>query len=309
MAFTAHSDLYASVSEDGLNRVIRHVRGQRPSLFNYATPLFLQALQSQLCAEIDLAPGFDTEEQPVFTQQSELPLVGTVQPVELDFCLQIIDVRIDLHPGNTVTLPPELGPLAEQRFALQLQACFGLHCPSEVVIRNTLAEMEAAVAASILPAPATPTTGPGPGAAGGGAVSRSGRLAAVANDEVICACLELDAVGHFEWGTIGQDDQQWLKTRLDGLEIVDLQTVPPSALEEALECYLGLVLRLGILPQLITPMESLVLDITEMLLNEGITIGQRITLAPSAVPEDVPNNPAIGSDQLEVFLKLSVEAV
>jgi hypothetical protein len=158
--------------------------------------------------------------------------------------------------------------------------------------------MEAAVAASIPPpAVTTTTTGtipPGTGPVGGTLpFRRRPPPRAAAGNEVLCTCLEVDAIGHFEWGTIGQDPQQWLKVRLDGLEIVDLQTVPPSALEETLECYLGLVLRLGILPQLITPMESLVLDITEMLLAEGITIDQRITLAPSAVPEDVPNNPAI----------------
>jgi hypothetical protein len=314
MALTAHSDVYAAVTEDGLNRVIRHVMRQRPSLFTYATTLFLQSPDLQLCAEIDLAPGFDPAEQPIFTQQSELPVAGTVEPFGLDYCLQITDVRIDLHPGNTLTLPPELGALPEQRFALHLQACFGLLCLGEVVIGNVLAEMEAAVATSIPPPPVTTTTGtipPGTGQVGGTLpfARRPLPRAAAAGNEMLCTCLEVDAIGHFEWGTIGQDQQQWLKVRLDGLEIVDLQTVPPSALEETLECYLGLVLRLGILPQLITPMESLVLDITAMLLAEGITIDQRITLAPSAVPADVPNNPAIAHDQLEVFLELTVEAV
>ena len=37
MAFTDNCDLFGSVHEDGVNRVIRHIMRQRPSLFNYAT--------------------------------------------------------------------------------------------------------------------------------------------------------------------------------------------------------------------------------------------------------------------------------
>ena len=37
MAFTDNCDLYAAVHDDGVNRVIRHLMRQRPSLFNYAT--------------------------------------------------------------------------------------------------------------------------------------------------------------------------------------------------------------------------------------------------------------------------------
>src|SRR5205823_4337920 len=37
VAFTDNCDLFASVHEDGVNRVIGHIRRQRPSWFNYAT--------------------------------------------------------------------------------------------------------------------------------------------------------------------------------------------------------------------------------------------------------------------------------
>ena len=37
MAFTDNCDLFGAVHEDGVNRVIRHIMRQRPSLFNYAT--------------------------------------------------------------------------------------------------------------------------------------------------------------------------------------------------------------------------------------------------------------------------------
>ena len=36
MAFTDNRELSCAVHEDGVNRVIRHIMRQRPSLFNYA---------------------------------------------------------------------------------------------------------------------------------------------------------------------------------------------------------------------------------------------------------------------------------
>jgi hypothetical protein len=37
-----------------------------------------------------------------------------------------------------------------------------------------------------------------------------------------------------------------------------------------------------------------------------VTLGKQVTLEPSAVPADVPNNPAVEEDQLKVFVKLVV---
>ena len=56
-------------------------------------------------------------------------------------------------------------------------------------------------------------------------------------------------------------------------------------------------------------MESLVLDITKLLLRNDVSIDERITLVPTAAPAGVPNNPAISDDQLEVFFDLDVKAV
>src|SRR5262249_39042566 len=142
----------------------------------------------------------------------------------------------------------------------------------------------------------------GVGSVQGAPAARSGPAPAVQpipSANVICSCLDVFGIGHFEWGTVGSFPEQCLKTRLDGLEVVDLVTVPPSTLEDMLECYLRLVLRLGVLPRLIVPMESLVLDITRMLQNSGATIGQHVTVVPAAVSAGVPNNPAVEDDQLK----------
>src|SRR5215471_2284679 len=106
MAFTDHSDLFAVVHENGINATILQLMQQRPSLFNYATLIFTQALSSQFCVPINagaLAAG-----QPLFTVESQLPVPGAPRPLGLDWCLQLTNVSVDLYPGNTLTLPPEL---------------------------------------------------------------------------------------------------------------------------------------------------------------------------------------------------------
>jgi hypothetical protein len=249
MAFTDRSDLFAAVHENGINTMIGQLMLQRPSMFNYATILFTQALRSRLCVPITTPPGGG----PLFTVEPQLPVLGAPRPLGLDWCLQLTNVSVDLYPGHTLTLPPELDPIGSQQFALHLRACFGLACPDDRVVENLTTEMEAAVAASIR-------------SASDDRAERAAAVQPVPSTNVICTCLELFGVGHFQGGTIGSDPQQWLKVRLDGLEVVDLV---PSNLEDFVECYLRLVLRLGVLPRLIVPMESLVLDISQMLQDNG----------------------------------------
>jgi hypothetical protein len=308
MAFTNHSGLFAAVHENGINTTIGHLMRQRPSLFNYATILFTQALRPQLCVPINTPPGGG----PLFTVEPQLQVLGAPRPLGLDWCLQLSNVSVDLFPGRTLTLPPELDPIGSQQFALHLRACFGLACPDDQVVENLAAEMEAAVAAGMLPA--SPTTGPATGPAGGGGVQpalaapavRAADVQPVPSANVLCSCLDVFGVGHFERGAVAGIPGQWLKTRLDSLEIVDLVTNPPSNLESMLECYLRVVLRLGVLPLLIVPMENLVLNITQMLQDNDTAIGQHVTVVPAAVPGDVPANPAVEDDQLKVFFNLKV---
>ena len=297
MAFTDHSDLFAAVHEHGINTTIGHLMRQRPSLFNYATILFTQALRTQFCEPIAPPPGGG----PLFTVEPQLPVLGAPRPLGLDWCLQLSNVSIDLHPGNTLTLPPELDPIGRQQFALHLRACFGLACPDDRVVENLAAEMEAAVASER----AAGRGAPGAARSGCRGRTRRRRPSSVPSANVLCSCLDVFGVGHFEWGAVaGFPKAKFLKTRLDNLEIVDLVTDPPSNLESMLECYLRVVLRLGVLPRLIVPMQSLVLNITQMLQDNGTSIGQHVTLVPAT---DVPANPAVEDDQLKVFFNLKVD--
>ncbi len=283
MAFTDHSDMFATVHESGINATIGQLMLQRPSMFNYATILFAQALRSQLCVPITTPPGGG----PLFTVEPQLPVLGAPRPLGLDWCLQLSNVSVDLFPGNTVTLPPEIDPIVSQQFALHLRACFGLACPSDQAVENLAAEMEAAVAASMLGVAVPPAD-----------------VQPVPAVNVLCSCLDLFGVGHFERGAVAGVPGQWLKTRLDSLEIVDLV---PANLEDMLESYLRVVLRLGVLPRLIVPMENLILDITRMLQANDTAIGQHVTVVPAPVSPAVPANPAVDHDQLKVFFNLKVE--
>ncbi len=330
MAFTDHSDLFGSVHEDGVNLVVRHLMRQRPSLFNYATPAF-HARPDLFCQPIEAAKSVKDAGNPLFTEQEPLPIFGTPFPVGINFCLQLVDARIDFHPQD-VPLPPELGELPPQRFSLMAAACAGIDCPSEEVIagllpwieRELLAQQKLAVgkveesrggkdvgrsqtgALGVTGAPPRRLVGVRPDVALQPAVldERPPRGTVVLPTRRIeCFCLEVYAVGHFEWGAVPGSEQAWLKTKLDGVEIVDLG---PERLEASIECYVATVLRLGILPQVMVPLEKLVLDITKVLAEQGLQVGKQVTLGPSPAPGDVPNNPAVEDDMIKAFGKLTV---
>lgn len=301
MAFTDNCDIFGAVHEDGINLVVRHLMRQRPSLFNYAT-IFFKEFNKLLCVPIEADKKVLEAGNPLFDVQDPILVLGTPVPVGMNWCFQVTDAQIDFHPGNVFGLPPELGILANQRMALRLRACFGLGCPPKDVIDQLLPAMEVLATAedkdnrSKLSAFGTaPPPAPTPD-----------KVIVLPTREMTCFCLELFGVAHFEWSTIGNDPQQWLKVRLDGLEIVDLQ---PTPMENIIECYAATVLRLGILPRVSVKMEKLIFDITAALEENDIEVGQQISLRPTPISAAVPNNPAIEDNQLKVFINLVVEEV
>ena len=51
-------------------------------------------------------------------------------PVGLNYCVQLVNAKIDFYPGNAINLPPQLNPpLGAQKFALFARVCGGLDCP------------------------------------------------------------------------------------------------------------------------------------------------------------------------------------
>lgn len=299
MAFTDHSDLFGSVHEDGLNLVLRHLMRQRPSLFNYATPEF--AINPHLfCTPIAADQRVVAAGNPLFTEMEPLPVFGAPFDLGVNFCLQVTKLAIDFHSGQSITLSAELAPLGEQRFALTAQALGGLDCPSSEFIDQMLPAIEQRLLEQQKLAVGEVREDK----------PRRGVIRVPPRDVVVfptrrleCFGLGLFIVGFFEWGPVAGSQLAWLKTRLAGVEIVDLQ---PVLLENQIECYLSTVLRLGVLPRLMVPLEKMVLDVTATLAEQGLALGKQVTLGPSSVPGDVPHNPDVEGDQLKAFAKLTI---
>ena len=267
VAFTDNSDLYGAIQEDGINLVAQHVMRQRPSLFNYGTDL-MASNPELLCKTIDPAPAVLERGNPLITVENPLPVLGTNGAVALNFCFQLTDVKVDFHPGNVITLPPELNPpLGAQHFAIQVHVCGGLGCPSRDIV-DEIPDMPPIDHTHGKPEQGKPI---------------------VPHPRMECFCLDLFAVGHAEvTGTVGN---QRLLGKIDGLEIADIE---PEGLENSLECYLKLLLQLVILPRASFAIEKMVFDILNL---------ATITLSASTT---VPNNPAIEEDQLKVFIDWEV---
>jgi hypothetical protein len=291
--FTDLSDLYGAVNEEGINLVVRHVMRKRPSLFNYGTQAVIDD-PSLRCVRIDAAPEVAARGNPLMTREDPIEILGTNGQWGLDFCAQLTEVTLDFHPGNAISLPPELAPLEAQHFAISSTACAGIGCPSEDFLRR-------------LP-PIRPVGNKLDVGRRGVQVSGHEREGmdrkpddrevpklpprAIPSDKLNCFCLRLFIEGHFE--TSGSSALPLLEARVDGVEIVDLA---PQELEDSIECYLRLVLQLAILPQLTVALQKLVLDVVTKM-PAGITIE-----IPAGTPT-IPNNPSVDSDELKVRINV-----
>ncbi|WPP52763.1 hypothetical protein [Catalinimonas niigatensis] len=315
MAFTDQSDLFGALHEEGVNRVVKHIRRQRPSLFNYGTAL-VQANPALLCERIDAAPGVTA----LITVQPPLPLFGAEQ-FALNYCFQFTGFEIEFHPGNVVSLPPQLNPpLAEQHFAFRAALCGGIGCPSrenrvwidfllnqtkffkrqslgtrtqrtgnvsEFAANAELASRERFFSNTSV-AGRRPSDIFQPIDTGGVLAPFEPSVQVFPTQSISCFCLELFASGQ---ATISSGNEE-LNLKLNNLEIVDLT---PEGLENSLECYFLLVANHSIFPKVNEAISKLLFDV--------ITLGDLGSLSFSA-PAAVPNNPAIEEDQLKLFLNM-----
>lgn len=267
MAFTDNCDLFAAVHEDGVNRVVDHIRRQRPSWFNYASA-DIAANRELWCSQVDVTSDVVKYGNPFFTIMPPLPILGADSPpLGIGFIAQLTKALIDFHPSGPIALPPELSPpLQPQHFALEFKACGGLGCAS-------LKELEQ-----------FPIGGDSPNAA----YARN-KTQVLLRTQPICFCLGVFVTGHFSL------ENGFLLGRLDGIEIVDIK---PEGLESNLECYLKMCVSAVMRQKLAIQMKKLTLSFP---LFDIATL----TLSPSANPP-IPNNPAIEEDQLKIFIKMTV---
>lgn len=271
MAFTDNCDLYAAVHEEGVNRVIRHIMLQRPSMFNYATA-DVAGNRELWCKQVDFTDDVINYGNPLFTVLPPLPVIGVDSPpVGLSFCVQVLQFRIDFHPNNILGLPPELDPLKEQRFALHFMVCGAIGCPDDGVLENVpVLPSDPPVGTHEVEVPPVHVQG-----------------------ELECFCLEVFVVGHFEHEFILNKES--LLGKVDGVEIVDIE---PDGLESNIECYIRTAVTLTLRQKLAIPLATFFVSFP--LFGMGT-----VTLSPTPNPP-VPNNPAIEDDQLKAFITMIV---
>lgn len=132
MTFTQSSDIYVALQDAGINRLINHIMMQRPAFVNYGSILPVTDPRP-VCKEIRTVPQVVQAKHPLITSMNRLPVFQT--PLALDYIVQVTKGAVDFFPGRTISLPPELNPpLKEQQFALNLEVCAGLVCPSSAFI-------------------------------------------------------------------------------------------------------------------------------------------------------------------------------
>jgi hypothetical protein len=287
MGFTDQCDIFASFDEEGFNRIIGHIRKQRPSLFNYATADVAKN-RELLCKAIEAHPVVLERHNPLLTLVDPLPVPGTNYGV--NFAVQLTDLRIDFHPGDEFPLPAELNPpLKAQRLAIKLGLCGGIGCPPRDVVDK------------LVPPPASPER---PSDTKGGDSDRPKEtppIVPLPTRQLICFCLEAFVTGGVRIATY--NGTPYLEPFMEGFEIVDIK---PAGLENGLECYISLMLKLVVLPGLRVMLRHAPLNLTQGA-TDLFSRPTSIILSPMAVSAALPNNPAIESDLLKVFIKAKVD--
>ena len=269
------ADLFASVSDDAVNRIIDFAHVHAPYLFNYVAPsiTFVTDKDGQVTRIDDLwlvcSPVPDPPEKvPKYKRMPPFALPGI--PIDLPYSIQIIDLALDFHPSDAVALPPELlPPLAPQHFALKAMLQFGLACvPPDAV---ALGKWNSGFPSGERPLKVLPVT------------------------DLICFVISIAATGHLivtstqpPGAPVPLDE---IHLEMDGVEIVDIE---PKGLENAAECYLVAVLRGFVLPQLVLQFQQLAVNAI------GLT-----TVTPSLTPK-LPNNPAIEQNELRIWLDVKL---
>ncbi len=323
MSLTANCDIYAAVHDAGINRVIKHLMRQRPSLFNYGSPL-VASNPEMLCERIDPAPEVVSNKNPLVTTLDPLPIIGLsgfppgsigTTGLALNFGAQLSKGEIDFFGGNVFTLPPQLSPLQNQRLAVHFRVCAGIGCPSKDLqlpgrlrpIGTTIATRaqqvsEAATQSLSKPNPSSKLAAiPDLTDRADLAVlnpRRDNAVTTLPTSRLECFCLDLFATaGCRITGPIGN---QRIEPFVDGIELVDLK---PEGLENAIECYARLVLNLGLLPPISEFASKLAFGLFEIptTTTPDVTVSGKVQVSAST---SVLNNPAIEEDQLKTFVNL-----
>jgi len=283
VALTDNCDVFASISESTFNRIVANMARQRPSTFNYGTASFVNAPQL-MCEPIIVSPGLPSN-QPRVTQEPPIPVPGTNGAWGMEYCAQLTGLLVDFHPGNVITLPPELKPLAAQTLALQVRVCGGIACPHPA----KLAELGLQEAAQFPPLDPGKTIRPEDKQQ---PPDKLPEILPIERERIHCFCLDV-----FALASLRRDETPngpALGVDLKGLEIVDIK---PEGLENSLECLISATIVLGVLPRLRISLNDILLDL-------GTYGNLQIGLTP--ISTAVPFNPSVAKDEISVFVNVTL---
>jgi hypothetical protein len=237
-----------------------------------------------LCKAIETHPIISIRNNPPVTIAELLPVPGTSYGV--NFAVQLTELRLDFHPGDEFALPPELNPpLKAQRFAIKLSLCGGIGCPSKDRLDD------------LIPPPAEPGKNDRPNEP---RPREKEPLKPLPSEKLTCFCLDAYVTGGVRIATY--NSKPYLEPFLEGFEIVDIR---PEGLENSLECYLSLLLRLVVLPGLRILLQHAPLNLTQGA-TDLFPQPTNVVLSPMPTSAALPNNPAIQEDQLKVFIRAEV---
>jgi hypothetical protein len=276
MPLTQFCDVFGAVNEQAFNNLVLDLQRQRPSLFNYGTVSFVNNPRL-LCDQSIISmldPDVANFHNPVVKKLPLLGLPGYSGPFGLEYCLQFSKLLIDFQPSNTIQLPAGLNPpLSGQHFALQAKLCGGIGCPpmSTLLADAPTESFNQEFGDSVKIQPGNPTA-PLP-----------------FRKNVLCFCLDLFVVLHV--GQSGPNTHTTIALDLDNLQIPE---IGPKGLEHSIECYIRSTLVMGILPGIKIAFKDMVFG-----------VGGILSIGPTPISGNVPFNPSILDDQIEVFISLN----
>ncbi|MGI5847101.1 MAG: hypothetical protein ACOX5T_03610 [Candidatus Cryptobacteroides sp.] len=280
MALTSNCDAIGIIPEDAFNKIIDQIMYQMPATFNYATENLIR--RQHYCNRIYADPFLEQMGKSIVTKVDRIPILGTNSG--FDFCMQVKDLKLDFNPCNTIILPPELGNLAVQQFAVTIKICAGLVCGnlSQVVLNPKVVSTKVVKTAS-------------PKTSDLKQFSRK-KISDVFNmnkgivfnpafyNRLSCFCMDV-----FAKLTV-LNDSNYLSIKLMGLEIKD---IAPVALENIIECYVRRLLQETVFPKMKIAMSKLVLGLESY-----------VTVLPMPTDDVIPFNPSVTNDNLTVYLKV-----
>jgi hypothetical protein len=281
MAFTDNCDLFASIHEDGVNRILQHMMLQRPSLFNYGTST-VASNKGKWCEPVNFTSDVTKYRNPIFKVVNPIPVMGAdLPPVGLDFCAQITYAKIDFHPGDSINLPDELNPpLQKQYFSLKFTICATIDCPSDDVLRGIQPNIDESQKHQII-VPGKPN----------------------------CFCLDVFVIGHFQ---IDVSRPMTISGWVDSVDIVDIK---PDTLEDNVACYLKTTIDVLFREKFFILLSSLTFSFPLFTLANirlcptptPITVPLNLCPVPPFPPTlPIPNNPAVEDDRLKAFITMTV---